>query len=118
MITGTLEWTPATHTHQSSNFNQHALIYLESTFDRVVLYCSVLLFSNGSVKVPESKALPFIRVIAVLLGITRYFACSMPSSTAQPISMYREPVHFPLMTNVGCVVANEISGAEYAGIKG
>ena len=38
-----------------------------------------------------SKVLPFIHVIAVLLGITRYFACSMPSSTTQPICMYREP---------------------------
>ncbi len=28
-----------------------------------------------------SKGLPIIHVIAVLLGITRYFACSMPSST-------------------------------------
>ena len=41
-----------------------------------------------------SKGLPIIHVIAVLLGITRYFACSMHSSTNQPISMYREPVYF------------------------
>ena len=41
-----------------------------------------------------SKVLPIIHVLAVLLGITRYFACSMPSSTIQPIRMYREPVHF------------------------
>ncbi len=43
-----------------------------------------------------SKVLPIIHVIAVLLRITRYFACSMPSSTTQlqPICMYREPVHF------------------------
>ena len=41
---------------------------------------------SGSAKVPE------IRVFA---GIARYFACSMPSLTTQPISMYREPVHFP-----------------------
>ena len=69
-------------------------------------------------KVPESKALPFIHVVAVHLGITRYCACSMPSSTAQPISVYREPVHFLLMTNGRCEVANEISSSEYAGSKG
>ena len=33
------------------------------------------------------KILPIIHVIAVLLGIARYFACSMPSSTTQPICM-------------------------------
>ena len=44
--------------------------------------------------------MPEIRVFADLLGITRYFACSMPSSTTQPISMFREPVHFLLMTNL------------------
>ena len=47
-----------------------------------------------SIDIIASKGLPIIHVIAVLLGITRYFACSMPSSTNQPISMYREPVHF------------------------
>ena len=57
-------------------------------------------------------------VFADLLGITRYFACSMPSSTTQPISMFREPVHFPLMTNGRCVVANEISSSEYEGSNG
>ena len=65
--------------------------------------------------------MPEIRVFADLLGITRYFACSMPSSATQPISMFREPVHFPLMTNLingRCVVANEISSSEYEGSKG
>ena len=61
-------------------------------------------------------------MFADILGIARYFACSklMPNSTTQPISMYREPVHFPyLMTNGRCIVANEISSSEYAGsIKG
>ena len=47
--------------------------------------CSVVL-SSGSAKVPE------ICVFADLLGITRYFVCSIPSSTTQPISMYREPI--------------------------
>ena len=74
--------------------------------------CCPVLFSSGSAKVPE------IRVFADLLGITRYFACSMPSSTTQPISMFSEPVHFPLMTNGRCVVANEISSSEYEGSKG
>ena len=59
--------------------------------------------------------MPEIRVFADLLGITRYFACSMPSSTTQPISMYRKPVHFPLMTNGRCVVAYEISSSDYEG---
>ena len=61
-----------------------SVVYLKPTLD-----CAVQTFSLA--KVPE------IRVFADLLGITRYFACSMPSSTTQPISMFREPVHFPLM---------------------
>ena len=47
-----------------------------------------------SIDIIASNGLPIIHVIAILLGITRYFACSMPSSTNQRISMYREPVHF------------------------
>ena len=64
---------------------------------------------------PPLAKVPEIRVFADLLGIKRYFACSMPSSTTQPISTYREPVHFPLMTNGRCVVANEISSSENEG---
>ena len=63
-----------------------SVVYLKPTLDRAVW--------SFSAKVPK------IRVFADLLGITRYFACSMPSSTTQPISMFREPVHFPLMTNL------------------
>ena len=66
-------------------------------------------------KVPESKVL---QVIAAVLGMTRYFACSIPSSMIQPISMYGEPVHFPLMTSSSCSVANEIGSSEYAGSMG
>ena len=63
-----------------------------------------------------SKVLPFIDVIAVLLGITRYFACSMPSSTTQPISMYREPVHF--FNDNKWQMPMKSAAHEYAGSKG
>ena len=82
-----------------------SVVYLKPTLD-----CAVQSFSRA--KVAE------IRVFADLLGITRYFACSMPSSTTQPISMFREPVHFPLITNGRCVVANEISSSEYESSNG
>ena len=62
-----------------------SVVYLKPTLD-----CAVQSFSRA--KVPE------VRVFADL-GITRYFAFSMPSLTTQPISMFREPVHFLLMTN-------------------
>ena len=52
---------------------EHVLVYLKSTFD-----LSALLFSSGSVKVPESKVLPSTHVVADLLGIPRYFACTIP----------------------------------------
>ena len=67
----------------------------------------------------ESKVLPFIHVITGLLGITRYLACSMPNSTTQPVSMYRKPLHFQLVTNGRCVaVSNKISSSKRAGSKG
>ena len=66
----------------------------------------------------ESKVLPFIHVITGLLGITRYLACSMPNLTTQPVSMYREPLHFQLVTNGRCVVSNEIGSSKRAGSKG
>ena len=80
----------------------------------------------------ESKVLPFIHVITGLLGITidniaigyiicgitRYLACSMPNLTTQPVSMYRKPLHFQLVTNGRCVVSNETSSSKRAGSKG
>ena len=82
-----------------------SVVYLKPTLD-----CAVHFYSRA--KVPE------IHMFADLLGITRYFACSMPTSTTQPIRIFREPVHFPLMTNGRCVVANEISSSEYEGSNG
>ena len=57
-------------------------------------------------------------MITGLLGITRYLACSMPNSTTQPVSMYRKPLHFQLVTNGRCVVSNEIGSSKRAGSKG
>ena len=42
----------------------------------------------------------------------------MQYALVQRLSMFREPVHFPLMTNGRCVVANEISSSEYEGSNG
>ena len=42
----------------------------------------------------------------------------MQYALRQRLSMFREPVHFPLMTNGRCVVANEISSFEYEGSNG
>ena len=46
------------------------------------------------------------------------FHLGMPSSTTQPITIFREPVHFPLMTNGRCAVTNKISSSEYEGRNG
>ncbi len=65
------------------------LVYLKSTFD-----LSVLLFSSGSVKVPESKVLPSTHVVADLLGIPRYFACTMPSNLRRKRAQNKERYRF------------------------
>ena len=68
---------------------EHVLVYLKSTFD-----LSVLLFSSGSVKVPEGKVLPSTHVVADLLGIPRYFACTMPSNLRKKRAQNKERYRF------------------------
>ena len=41
-------------------------------------------------KVPESKVLPFTHVVADLLGIPRYFACTMPSNLLKKRAQNKE----------------------------
>ena len=64
------------------------LVYLKSTFD-----FSVLLFSSGSVKVPESID-ESTHVVADLLGIPRYFACTMPSNLWEKRAQNKERYRF------------------------
>ena len=77
-----------------------SVVYLKPTLD-----CAVQSFSRA--KVPE------IRVFA-----WNYKVLCMQYALVQRLSMFREPVHFPLMTNGRCVVANEISSSEYEGSNG
>ena len=74
----------------------------------------IVLFSPFLVR----KCLKFVCLLIFLEFQGTLYAVAMPSSTTQPISMFREPVHFPLMTNGRCVVANEISSSEYEGSNG